>query len=236
MTCLYCSTNNDAITTLKLFIKAGQQYGFPSRVRSDFGGENIDVARFMILLRGANRGSHLTGRSVHNQRIKRLWHDVFSQCLSLYYHLFYYNIMESSGILDCENALHLCALHYVFFARINNSLEAFQQAWNSHSLRTAAGLTPMQLWVIGMLQNYHSSHLPVQEVFSTSSPESTTPIGEFEGSQSSQEPDIEIHVHPDVLQSLEPRVNPMQPSSTWGIDLYVTALQFLLEDTVAAGD
>ena len=133
VTCLYCSTNNDAKTILKLFIKAGQQYGFPSRERSDFGGENIDVARFMILLRGANRGSHLTGRSVHNQRIERLWRDVFSQCFSLYYHLFYY--MESSGIFDCENALHLCALHYVFFARINNSLEAFQQAWNSHSLR-----------------------------------------------------------------------------------------------------
>ncbi len=41
------------------------------------GGENVDLAHFMVLLRGEGRGSHLTGRSVHNQRIERLWRDVF---------------------------------------------------------------------------------------------------------------------------------------------------------------
>ena len=52
------------------------------------GGENCSVAQFMLLLRGLNRGSHMTG-STRNQRIERLWPDVYNHCTSLFYHLFY---------------------------------------------------------------------------------------------------------------------------------------------------
>jgi len=44
-----------------------------SRVGSDYGGENTDVALLMNILRGLGRGSHMAGASVDNQRIKRLW-------------------------------------------------------------------------------------------------------------------------------------------------------------------
>ena len=57
---------------LKLFQRAIEAYNIPSRVRSDKGLENIEVGRFMIQVRGSNRGSILTGSSVHNQRIDRL--------------------------------------------------------------------------------------------------------------------------------------------------------------------
>ncbi|KAK6315465.1 hypothetical protein J4Q44_G00149940 [Coregonus suidteri] len=60
--------NNRAHTVLQSFIAAVEQYGLPSRVRSDKGGENADVAEFMIRSRGTDRNSHITGRSVHNQR------------------------------------------------------------------------------------------------------------------------------------------------------------------------
>ena len=110
---IHCSTNNRAETVLNLFESAVHAYGLPSRVRTNKGGENVRIAEFMLNhpLRGPGRGSHLTGRSVHNQRIERFWRDLFTACTCLFYNLFYN--MESSGILDATNEEHLFALHYV---------------------------------------------------------------------------------------------------------------------------
>lgn len=65
---LTATNNNRAQTVLESFMTAVQHYGIPSRVRSDKGGENILVARFMVAHCGLNRRSHIAGRSVHNQR------------------------------------------------------------------------------------------------------------------------------------------------------------------------
>lgn len=83
---LRCSTNNRASTVFDAFQSAVEKFGLPSRVRSDKGKENTDVAWFMLShpLRGLDRGSHITGRSVHNQRIERLWRDMFSGCIFVF--------------------------------------------------------------------------------------------------------------------------------------------------------
>ena len=70
---LECCTNNKAETVLTCFSKVVQAYGFPSRVRSDRGRENALVADYMLEKRETNRGSMITGKSTHNQRIERLW-------------------------------------------------------------------------------------------------------------------------------------------------------------------
>ena len=124
---LSASTNNRADTVLCCFIDAVAHYGLPSRVRCDRGGENVLVSEFMLSHpeRGPGRGSCITGRSVHNQRIERLWADVYASCVSLFYDLFY--SLEDEGMLDCLNIKDLFALQYVFLPRINHQLDVFRQ-------------------------------------------------------------------------------------------------------------
>ena len=66
-----------------------------------------------------------TGRSVHNQRIERLWRDVFSGCVSLFYHVFYG--LEDARLLDCTDDIDLFALHYVYIPRIQHQLNVFRE-------------------------------------------------------------------------------------------------------------
>lgn len=52
------------------------------------GRENVNVADFMTNARGAGRSSMLSGKSTHNQRIEKLWRDVYDGVLSYFYDLF----------------------------------------------------------------------------------------------------------------------------------------------------
>lgn len=152
MTVVYLSaaTNNLSKTVLKLFMNATEQFGCPSRVRSDKGGENILVCKYMVVNRGIGRRSHIAGSSVHNQRIERLWRDVY-RCVCCTYHELFYS-MEAVGILDVDSELDIFVLHSVFLKLIDSSLKNFAQAWNMHPIRTENNWSPNKIWLNSIIQ------------------------------------------------------------------------------------
>ncbi|KAF3835796.1 hypothetical protein F7725_028354, partial [Dissostichus mawsoni] len=148
---LRCLSNNMASSVLSLFLEAVENFGLPLRVRCDHGMENIRVARFMLERRGLNSRSVITGVSVHNQRIERLWAELNRVVSRHYANIF--TFMEEQGILDSLNELHLFCLHYVYLPRLERAVTEFVNQWNNHGLSTQGGQTPLQLWHSGVIHN-----------------------------------------------------------------------------------
>jgi len=99
----------------------------------------VRVADWMISNRGMGRNSVIAGRSVHNQRIERLWRDVRVNVIDFYRTIFY-EFAHQFGV-DFSNDIVVYCIHYLFMGMIQEDLNDFCKAWNKHGLRTTAGIT-----------------------------------------------------------------------------------------------
>ncbi|KAK0136707.1 hypothetical protein N1851_027114 [Merluccius polli] len=155
------------------------------------------------------------------KKIERLWRDVWMGATNVFYHLFH--MLEEEGLFDLSNITHFLCLHYVFLPRLQASLDLFQGGWDNHPLRTEQNLTPNQLWEIGQMQHWIQN------------PEDMN-IPEIDWEESGEVPETDLGVNvpqlespltPEQLETLKRLIDPLQPSESNGVDIYLTTVQYI---------
>ena len=217
ITFIQCSNNNRSETVLESFIKATEEYGVPSRLRTDHGGENVRIWEFMEQVRGYDRGSYIAGSSVHNTRIERLWRDVYAAVSSTYISVF--TELEEQNVLDPDNDADLFCLHYIFIQKINTSLHRFQSAWNNHPLSTEGNRSPMQLYTSNSMGSIlFTDNDPADLHMYGQDPEA--PIPDSDDDATIVIPENQLLLSQSSLDALQAAINPLQECDDYGIQLY----------------
>ena len=229
ITHLKCCTDNKSATTLDLFMNS---VGLPSRVRSDKGMENIRVCEYMVSVRGTGRHSHIAGASTHNQRIERLWRDVY-RCVAATFHSLFY--LEAFHELDPLSDVDLFVLHTVFLPRINKCLSEFAAGWNSHPMRNERNWSPKKIWLNGVIDPTNASHTAICDITDPTpdipeefgiDPEGTLPLNPDEDGEVVV-PDTVAPLSGQALDEFILQANPLEECSDYGVGKYTTVHQLL---------
>ncbi|CAH0748589.1 unnamed protein product [Bemisia tabaci] len=229
---LQLSVTKGSDTVLEIFERGVEKHGLPMRVRGDRGTENVRVMDFMQTRRCNIEAPYIQGRSVHNTRIERLWAEVNSVVSSKFRRIFRH--LEHADVLSQLSVLDLLCLIYVYFPRIQKSLDSFRNLWNNHGLRTAHNATPNELWLLSLRQLSSEEDVFELELVPefldldfTASSDVELPLPNIDVSVFQLSPE-ELDHFGEVAHTLVP--NPLLDDSQEGVSLYMTLRNHLLND------
>ena len=136
-----------------------------------------------------------------------------------------------TGLLNTDNRIHMYILHMIFLPRINGVVDSFCQSWNSHPIRTEKNWTPLQIWTNGMVdrrnQNImhvaelHNNHDVVHEDIEWYGMDWYAPHPTDDGLSTVTVDDFDCPLDDLNLD----HINPLSESASFGIDLYMQALE-----------
>lgn len=170
----------------------------------------------MLTRYGSECNPVLTGQSVHNQRIERLWRDVHTYVVLYYKNIFYY--LEQTHLLDPNDELDLFALHLVYLPRINYTIEQFVMQWNNHPISRERGYSPLQKWTEGLYSFANS--ITFTTVDNHYGIDDDGPLPELQTNNHVEVPESSIQISQHEINSLLDEVNPLDNDNEHGIIMY----------------
>ena len=145
---LKATNSNSSMATAHHFVDACLQHHIPGRIRTDHGTENGLVKEFINSVNGDERNSCIMGKSTANERIERLWKDVFAQCGIEFYKLFY--LLEERRLYDDESEIDRFCLQYVMLPTLDRFINEWKQAWNERPSKALGGKSPNTVWQLSI--------------------------------------------------------------------------------------
>ncbi|KAJ8375928.1 hypothetical protein SKAU_G00065080 [Synaphobranchus kaupii] len=131
--------------------------------------------------------------------------------------------LEDIGELDPDLDVHLICLHYVMIPRINMHLHLFRRTWDNHPMSSESNKSPQQLWISGLLLNQRP--LTDTEDDHTFGIDWDGPVGTADPANHVSVPEADTPLKAAIEARLQETINPLQPSTCFGLDLYIKATQ-----------
>jgi hypothetical protein len=110
--------------------------GYPSKVRTDCGTENVTVAAIQSLCHGST-GAHIYGTSPGNQRIEAWWSFLRRNRSQWWIELF--ETLSQSGSFHMGHGKETDCLRFCFMDLLQLDLDDVRKQWNIHRIRPSVG-------------------------------------------------------------------------------------------------